>query len=616
MRYIGNKTKLLGVIQEFFASKNILNNDFVFCDAFCGTASVSSHFKKYYRKVIANDNLYFSYVMAQARLNAKSGCLFEKLEGNPFDLLNINDDNYKGGFVFENYAPSKGGRMFFSDGNARKIDSIRNTIDQWFGEGKITEREKYYLVASLLESVSLVSNVAGVYGACFSFFDPRAAKPMHYVPIETSNCQNDDYEVYNEDVLELLKHTHGDVLYLDPPYTKNQYPTQYHLLETIALNDNPVVKGKGGIRDMSKYSTDLSKPNKACAVLEKIIASANFRYIVLSYSSDGIISVDFIESLLKRYGIDGSFDLKRIQYKRYKNAIANDKENFEYLFFIEKKQRCEVIYSSPLNYIGGKSDLIPFLKNNMPCNISTFYDLFGGGFNVGINSDSNSVVYNDTNFIVKGLIEHICKSDVSTFISDVEKVIMKNGLSKNAKDEYVSFRGKYNSIKLESRSYTDLFVLVLFGFQQQIRFNSNYDYNNPVGMAGYNDRIKEKLVSFSNHAKTKNIKYFSDDFEIFYDMISSEDFVYIDPPYLITLGSYNDGRRGFNGWDEKEEIRLLNFINRLSAKGVRFMLSNVLIHNGKENSILRQWIYDNGYNVISLDYSIRSKRNEIIVVNY
>ncbi|MCQ2306042.1 MAG: Dam family site-specific DNA-(adenine-N6)-methyltransferase [Bacteroidales bacterium] len=507
MRYIGNKTKLLGVIQEFFASKNILNNDFVFCDAFCGTASVSSHFKKYYRKVIANDNLYFSYVMAQARLNAKSGCLFEKLEGNPFDLLNINDDNYKGGFVFENYAPSKGGRMFFSDGNARKIDSIRNTIDQWFGEGKITEREKYYLVASLLESVSLVSNVAGVYGACFS-------------------------------------------------------------------------------------------------------------YIVLSYSSDGIISVDFIESLLKRYGIDGSFDLKRIQYKRYKNAIANDKENFEYLFFIEKKQRCEVIYSSPLNYIGGKSDLIPFLKNNMPCNISTFYDLFGGGFNVGINSDSNSVVYNDTNFIVKGLIEHICKSDVSTFISDVEKVIMKNGLSKNAKDEYVSFRGKYNSIKLESRSYTDLFVLVLFGFQQQIRFNSNYDYNNPVGMAGYNDRIKEKLVSFSNHAKTKNIKYFSDDFEIFYDMITSEDFVYIDPPYLITLGSYNDGRRGFNGWDEKEEIRLLNFINRLSAKGVRFMLSNVLIHNGKENSILRQWIYDNGYNVISLDYSIRSKRNEIIVVNY
>ena len=34
----------------------------------------------------------------------------------------------------------------------------------------------------------------------------------------------------------------------------------------------------------------------------KIIAKANFKYIILSYSSDGIMSKEYIESVMKRYG--------------------------------------------------------------------------------------------------------------------------------------------------------------------------------------------------------------------------------------------------------------------------------------------------------------------------
>ena len=100
--------------------------------------------------------------------------------------------------------------------------------------------------------------------------------------------------------------------------------------------------------------------------------------------------------------------------------------------------------------------------------------------------------------------------------------------------------------------------MILYGFQQQIRFNSSYEFNNPVGESGFNDSIREKIVSFSREIKEKDIFFFSQDYSKLIDKIDNKCLVYIDPPYLITLGSYNDGKRGFNGWNESEEIRLLN----------------------------------------------------------
>ena len=156
----------------------------------------------------------------------------------------------------------------------------------------------------------------------------------------------------------------------------------------------------------------------------------------------------------------------------------------------------------------------------------------------------------------------------------------------------------------------------MFGFQQQIRFNSNLDYNNPVGQAGFNDKILEKLISFARITKEKKVFYYSEDYSRFIDYINEDDFVYIDPPYLITLGSYNDGKRGFNGWNEKEEIRLLEFLDKLNSKNIRFMLSNILTHKEKTNQILKNWIIKNNYKVIEYGQKARGNRSEIIIVNY
>lgn len=613
MRYIGNKSKVLDEIDNLINKKGLNRKGLSFFDAFTGTATVAHHFKDRYH-IIANDNLYFSYVIAEAKLNSQSS-MFKKLGFNPFDYFNNADTSKYTGFITENFAPILSNRMYFSDENARLIDYIRQTINDWYTTKKITENEKYFLIASLIESISKVANVAGVYGSFLKTWDPRAIKRMIYIPIDNKPYVNDLAEIYNDDILNVIDKVKGDILYLDPPYTKNQYSTQYHILETIALYDNPILKGKTGARDMRNFSSDFSKEGNVQVAFERLIAHANFKHIILSYSSDGIMSKEFIESVLKRYGKKETYEFIKFSYRQYKNSKSEKRDNHcEYLFYIEKNDK--VNYSSPLNYIGGKHDMIDFFKKHMPSKIDTFYDLFAGGFNVGINIETPKIIYNDINYKVRELLEYITNANMQDFYKYITATIKKFNLSNENKEQYLKLRDKYNSIAINKRDCRDLFLLIMFGFQQQIRFNNQLNYNNPVGQAGFNDKILEKLISFSRVTKEKKVFYYSEDYERFFDYISKDDFVYIDPPYLITLGSYNDGKRGFNGWNEQEEIRLLNFLDNLNKKNVKFMLSNVLTHKNKTNKILKEWIEKNNFKVISYNQKTRGNRAEIIIINY
>ena len=114
----------------------------------------------------------------------------------------------------------------------------------------------------------------------------------------------------------------------------------------------------------------------------------------------------------------------------------------------------------------------------------------------------------------------------------------------------------------------------------------------------------------------KNVSFYSKKFEEIDLLINANSFVYCDPPYLITLGSYNDGKRGFNGWNEADEKRLLSYLEKLNAKGVKFMLSNVLEHKEKRNTLLNEWINRNNFKVINYDGKARKNRNEVIIINY
>lgn len=279
---------------------------------------------------------------------------------------------------------------------------------------------------------------------------------------------------------------------------------------------------------------------------------------------------------------------------------------------------------SPLNYTGGKYKQLDILLSIFPKKINCFVDLFGGGFNVGINVISNKVIYNDQiNYLVE-LFNFFKEVETSDIIYRIESIIIEYNLTKENLSGYNKLRSDYNT----SKDTLKLLVLIFFSFNHQIRFNNKHEFNTPFGKnrSSYNSSIKKNLIDFIGVVKSKNVEFLNLDFVKFpFEELNNDDFVYCDPPYLITNGSYNDGNRGFKDWTEKEENDLLDILDKLNDRGIKFALSNVFFHNNQENSKLIEW--SKKYSVINItefnynnsNYQSRSKNYltlEVIVKNF
>ena len=180
MRYIGCKTKLLEVLDKEINNfcGGVKNKKL--CDLFAGTGCIGDFFQDRC-EITANDNLYFSYILNRGKL-LKNKVKFERLGFDPFAYFNEeNYENFTNGFCYKFFAPHESGRQYFSDQNAKKIDFIRNKIEEWLNKGLINDIEHDYLLACLLESVSKISNVAGVYAAYLHIWDSRAIKEMELI---------------------------------------------------------------------------------------------------------------------------------------------------------------------------------------------------------------------------------------------------------------------------------------------------------------------------------------------------------------------------------------------------------------------------------------------------
>lgn len=612
MRYLGNKESILNNIIEVLEKKNLLSKRYVFFDAFCGSGTVSNGVKNYF-DLILNDNLLMALDFTRGRIVSQL-CKFDRLGFNPVDYFNSNEI-IEEGFFSKNYSPKLSGRMYFSDFNAGRIDYFRNQIERWKNDNLINDDEYVYLIGCLLESISKVANIAGVYGAYLKKWDPRATKKIKFINIETFESVNEPKirKYYNNNLSEIISNVDCDILYLDPPYTKNKYSVQYHLLETLVRNDNPILKGITGTRDMPWVSNSWSTHNQVEIEFDNTIANTKAKYIIMSYSSDGLMSKDFILNILKRYCIEDSIEFIEINYKKYRNSKTfTTNEHYEYIIYAEKKNKKDIEYYCPLNYMGGKTNVIEFIKPELS-NKNKFIDLMGGGFNVGINAFSfNDFVYNDVNHIVKDMIIMFKNENTKIILDSIEKIIKKYDLGKHKKQEYIKYRDDYNKVFRFKTDYTIyLFTLILFGFQQQLRFNSKHEFNNPIGESGYNESIKEKIVSFSRRIKEMKVEFYSCDFQKMETIIDHDTLVYIDPPYLITLGSYNDGKRGFNGWTENDELRLIDFINAAKSKGSKIVISNILDYKGKSNDILKKWVNSNKTKIYNIN--IRGRKEVLIV---
>ncbi|TAE11508.1 MAG: Dam family site-specific DNA-(adenine-N6)-methyltransferase [Bacteroidetes bacterium] len=266
-------------------------------------------------------------------------------------------------------------------------------------------------------------------------------------------------------------------------------------------------------------------------------------------------------------------------------------------------------FKSPLNYIGGKQKILPQLLPLFPEKIGTFVDLFAGGANVGINVHAEKVVLNDNLVYLIQMYQAFQNLPTEDIIKHIEERITKFELSMENEAGYKAMRQHYNTEKHP----LDLFVLIAYSFNHQIRFNNHHGFNNPFGRnrSSFNRTMRQNLTHFVETLQTKNIALTAHSFEKFdFEALGEDDFVYCDPPYLITTGTYNDGKRGFKGWSEKEERELLQTLDALQARHIRFALSNVLEHKGKKNELLENWLAQNP------DFQVHQIKNNYANSNY
>ena len=297
----------------------------------------------------------------------------------------------------------------------------------------------------------------------------------------------------------------------------------------------------------------------------------------------------------------------------------------------------EELVKSPLNYTGGKFKLLPQILPLFPNKIDTFIDLFGGGFNVGINVKANQIIYNDIEKHIVELLNYFKNNEGNVIIKQIDSLIDKYGLTRTDKYgyEYYGCNSSEGVSRINKKPYLKLredynknktpllfFTTIIFAFPNQIRFNSKGEFNVSVNKRDFNNNIKNNLIRFLNKMKEIEVFFYNEDFtKLKINTLSQNDLVYCDPPYLITCASYNENE----GWNENKEHELLNLLDSLNCRGIKFALSNVLENKGKTNNILKEWAKD--YNIHYLNnsygnsnYHAKDKSNnstvEVLITNY
>lgn len=284
---------------------------------------------------------------------------------------------------------------------------------------------------------------------------------------------------------------------------------------------------------------------------------------------------------------------------------------------------------TPLNYTGSKFRLLPQILPLMDMSgIDRFDDIFCGGGVVSANvlaeNPGMRIRMNDLEEHLMSFYAHLATvTDIEDFIEQVTLLRAHYGLSDVRTHGYAYYgadsgkglgsvnKAGYMRLRDDYNAWLDagkdgpalqimFYLLVVYAFNNQIRYNSKGRFNLPVGKRDLNARMLQKLRAFHACGVLPAADLTCLDFRDVAgaDGYGTGDFVYADPPYLITLAAYNE--RG--GWTEQDDADLMSLLDDASDAGARFAMSNVLEHNGRRNDRLAEWAEDRGYEVHHLNF--------------
>mgnify|MGYP000073665609 CR=1 FL=1 len=284
------------------------------------------------------------------------------------------------------------------------------------------------------------------------------------------------------------------------------------------------------------------------------------------------------------------------------------------------------IKKSILVYQGNKYKLLPQLKKMFPENHKELncYDLFGGSgtFSINVLDDFKKVTYGEIDTNILSILIYLQFFHEKNLILSIEKIIKENNLSRENKESFLRFRDKFNkSVKDNKIDPIELLVLSRYSFNGMIRFSRGKGlFNTSFGKRQWIGKERDQtIIDFMDRWKYVDIKPYPYDYNLRH--IDPNGFYYIDPPYLITKAVYN------KFWSESKEKELYEKLDEIDRKGGKFLLSNVLTYQGKENIILKNWMKSYNHTFLDLgktgyilgrssDNRDPKKTQEIIVKNY
>jgi adenine-specific DNA-methyltransferase len=651
MRYIGNKTSLLKNIEEVILE--LITNDTkvdTFIDVFSGTGCVGEFFKDRF-KIVAGELLYSSYLVCKARIDnneiefKRLGEKGLKSVGEVVEYLN-NLEKKENGYCFNEYSENGSGkRLFFSEENGKKIDSIVDKIYEWKEEKLLNESEFAYLMYILMEAIHSVSNTTGVYGAYLKKLNGNAIKPIKLEKIDIKRFNRENIVINGDSCETLLTYMKSNtIVYLDPPYNERQYGSNYHVVETIAKNDKPKIKKIGERISVSGLREDLpvSKWCKKDTIkneLEKIL-NTEAKYFVMSYNSESLISKEEIIELMSKYG-----ETKCIEnvYKKYKSEKDNfnKTEVIEYLFVLNKNKIIlneveNVVENEVINdiseeksdtkseclpivqWVGGKRRILDKIKPYIKYDSSkTYFEPFLGGgallFDIlpekAVCVEKNEGLFNVYKQVrdnSEKLIELLEK-----FHSEYNGIVEIKG-DNSRSNYYYEKRSEYNKLKEkeDKTNEEEISAAGLFIFLNRTGFNGMYRENkkghNTIPFGNGKDcnlMLEDNIRNMSKYLNKEGIKILNGDFEEIKELVKEGDIVYMDPPYHGTFVGYDKG-----GFNEEDSIRVIELFKYLVGKGVNVVLSN---NNSEEyRKIFSSLVINDSYEFkeISIARTINSKK--------
>lgn len=336
-RYIGSKSRLVDQIAKHIGQPQKAS---FFVDAFCGTGVVSEAASNMGWNVRINDSLHSAVISAGARLISGEQAAFKKLGGYAKAIAKLNAAKPKHGFMWREYSPASVDtcgleRRYFTQENAARIDAMRALIADWVEAGTIDAVEERLLIADLFGALNRVANIAGTFGCFLSKWTSQSQDKiaMRCRELKASGVR---VEATVGDVFD-VPNVVGDLVYLDPPYTKRQYASYYHILETVALGDEPEIEGVGGLRPWKNLASDFCYKTRALKTLSHLVQSLKSQKILLSYSSEGHICMQDMKAELSKISKSTMYPLGAIGRYRPNKAASSTASNVnEFLVVMER----------------------------------------------------------------------------------------------------------------------------------------------------------------------------------------------------------------------------------------------------------------------------------------